>query len=137
MTQKRRYDPEFKRNAVHLSETSGKSVTQIAEELGIAVKLLYRWRAESRRLQAEAFPGEGRRPALEAENAQLRRDMARLEQEREILKKPWPFSRRHCEPLSVHGCPPDGVSYPYLVRGVERVAEWLLCLAAAAFQSPF
>jgi transposase len=60
---------------------------QIARELGVRVKLLYRWRSESAELEGEAFPGHGNRAGLEGENAQLRREVARLEQEREILKK--------------------------------------------------
>jgi transposase len=87
MEERRTYTPEFKREAVELSRATDKSVAQIARELGIRPKLLYRWRAESVELEAEAFPGQGNRPALEAENARLRREVARLEQEREILKK--------------------------------------------------
>jgi len=77
---------EFKREAVELSRTSDKTVAQIARELGISPKLLYRWRSERAEMKEEAFPGQGNRPALEAENARLRREVARLEQEREILR---------------------------------------------------
>ena len=87
MERRRKYTPEFKREAVELSRTSEKAVAQVARELGIAPKLLYRWRSESAGVKEEAFPGPGNRPALEAENARLRREVARLEQEREILKK--------------------------------------------------
>jgi len=87
MTERRTYLPEFKREAVELSCTTDKSIAQLARELGISPRLLYRWRAEGRELQEEAFPGAGNRPGLEAENARLRREVTRLEQEREILKK--------------------------------------------------
>jgi len=69
MGERRKYTAEFKREAVELRRTSDKTIAQIARELGISLKLL-----------------EGNRPALEAENARLRREVARLEQEREILK---------------------------------------------------
>ena len=39
-----RYDEEFKRNAVKLSHASPKSVKQVAEDLGVAEAVLYRWR---------------------------------------------------------------------------------------------
>jgi len=87
MTERRTYTAEFKREAVALSDSTDKTVAQIARELGIRVKLLYRWRSERAELAKEAYPGHGKRPALEAENAQLRREVSRLEQEREILKK--------------------------------------------------
>lgn len=87
MEERRKYTPEFKREAVELSRTTDKTVAQVARELGISPRLLYRWRSESAELKEEAFPGQGNRPALEAENVRLRREVARLEQEREILKK--------------------------------------------------
>ena len=87
MRERRKYTAEFKREAVELSRTSDKTAAQIARELGISPKLLYRWRFESAKMKEEAFRGQGNRPALEAENARLRREVARLEQEREILKK--------------------------------------------------
>ena len=39
----RKYTPEFKREAVNLVETSGKSVPQIARDLGISASILYKW----------------------------------------------------------------------------------------------
>jgi transposase len=87
MEERRKYTPEFKREAVELSCTTDKTIAEVARELGISPDRLYRWRSESAKLKEEAFPGQGNRPVLEAENARLRREVARLEQEREILKK--------------------------------------------------
>lgn len=87
MEERRIYTQEFKAEAVALSHSSDKPAAQIARELGIKPKLLYRWRAESAEQGADAFPGQGKRTGLEAENAQLRQELARLQQEREILKK--------------------------------------------------
>ncbi len=39
-----RYDEEFKRRAVRLSNTSERSVKEVADSLGIQAQLLYRWR---------------------------------------------------------------------------------------------
>jgi len=87
MRERCKYTAEFKREPVELSRTSGRAVAQIARELGISSKLLYRWRSERAKMKVEAFPGQGKRPTWEAENARLRREVARLEQEREILEK--------------------------------------------------
>lgn len=73
---RRKYDEEFKRNAVQLIE-SGKTVRAVSQSLGVSEGLLQRWK---RNEIAE-------RPALEAENAELRARLRKLEQERDILKK--------------------------------------------------
>ena len=41
--ERRKYDPDFKRNSVQLSEEKGKTVSEVAENLGISKRLLYRW----------------------------------------------------------------------------------------------
>jgi transposase len=86
---RRRYDAEFKRDAVRLSEEAGKTVTEVARDLGIDVKILYRWRKD-KRLQGEmAFPGHGRL-SLTAEQKKFRELEKRLRDvtlERDILKK--------------------------------------------------
>ena len=41
---RRKYDSEFKKNAVKLSYASSKSVREVAEDLGISQGLLFRWR---------------------------------------------------------------------------------------------
>ena len=42
------YSREFKLEAVRLSETTDKSIAQIARELGVRERVLYRWRRELR-----------------------------------------------------------------------------------------
>ena len=56
---RRKYDPEFKKEAVRLSEEPGKTVIEVAETLGIARELLYRWRREHRLNQGLAHAGTG------------------------------------------------------------------------------
>jgi transposase len=81
------YSREFKLEAVRLSETSGQSMTQIARELGIPNGVLYRWRRQLREEPQTAFPGKGHQSELEEENRRLRRELERVQQERDILKK--------------------------------------------------
>jgi transposase/putative transposase len=40
--ERRKYDADFKRNAVQLAEEPGRTVVDVAENLGIAADLLYR-----------------------------------------------------------------------------------------------
>jgi transposase len=66
---------EFKVEAVRLSESSEKTVAQIARDLGVPERVLYRWRHELREQQERAFPGKGHQSELEEENRRLRREL--------------------------------------------------------------
>ena len=86
-SERRQYTAEYKREAVELSESSDKSVRQIAEELGIRPRLLYRWRAARRKHGGDAFSGHGNVSVTDREVVELRRELERTRQERDILKK--------------------------------------------------
>jgi len=75
-----RYDEEFKRNAVDLT-IAGKSVRQVADDLGISDNALHLWR---KKYLNEEGP---QRENLKQEVERLRREVIELKQEREILKK--------------------------------------------------
>ena len=81
------YTKEFKQQAVQLFETSGKSKTQIARDLGISDSALNKWCKEFGEHGEEAFPGKGHQTAMEEENRKLKREIEILRQERDILKK--------------------------------------------------
>ncbi len=81
------YTKEFKQQAVQLFETSGKTKTQIAKDLGISDSALGIWCKEFSERGEEAFPGKGHQTAIEEENRKLKRENEILRQEREILKK--------------------------------------------------
>lgn len=87
MQQRRKYDREFKAQAVQLCEQEDVPITQVARELGIDVKLLYRWRAEAQRNGQAAFAGQGHAKGGGDEIRRLQRELARVEMERDILKK--------------------------------------------------
>lgn len=87
---RRHYDEEFKRNAVNLSYKSDKTVGQVAEDLGISRNLLFKWRQEYANYGDRAFPGQGKRKRgtdLEEENRRLKKELADVREERDILKK--------------------------------------------------
>lgn len=77
----KRYEEAFKREAVEHWLRSGKSGTQIAKEMGISYPGLKEWK---RRYGGEAAP---QRSDLEAENRALRAALARVREQRDILKK--------------------------------------------------
>lgn len=81
------YTREFKEEAVRLAQTSGKSITQIARELGISDTSIHQWRKELAQHGKEAFPGSGHQTTLEEENRRLKWELERVQQKRDILKK--------------------------------------------------
>ena len=86
---RRKFDSEFKRNAVLLAEEPGRTVAEVARNLGINENLLYRWKNEKRKLGRIAFPGYGKM-ALTTEQEhvrQLEKQLADVTLERDILKK--------------------------------------------------
>ena len=81
------YTREFKEQAVQLAQTSGKPITQVARELGISDTSIPEWRKELAQPGKDAFPGSGHQTPLEEENRRLKRELERVQQERDILKK--------------------------------------------------
>lgn len=80
----KRYSQEFRDQAVRLTVTSGKSVAQIARELGLSVDTLHDWRRDAR--YAHRMPvADNETP--EQKIARLEQELALVEQERDILKK--------------------------------------------------
>ena len=91
MARKRRsFSREFKIEAVKLVTEHGQSVAEAARSLGIGETQLRSWKqalAKQSQDAQPAFPGNGNRPALEAEIHRLRTENRRLQIERDILKK--------------------------------------------------
>lgn len=82
-TARRPYPEEFKAEAVRLAQTSGKSIRQVALDLGVSNETLGVWVREARGREVATPLGADER----AELAELRRRVKVLETEREILKK--------------------------------------------------
>lgn len=89
------YPEQFRRDAVALVRSSEKPISQLAGELGVSQQSLRNWCR-----QFELDHGE-RRDGLTSEEREelrrLRRDVRRLEQEREILKEAAAFFARESE----------------------------------------
>jgi transposase len=88
-----RYTQEFKDSAIQLALNSEKSALQIAKDLGMSDKTLYAWLKEYRKknnlqtnISAHNKSGSSKE-SLEEENRRLRKELAKVKQEREILKK--------------------------------------------------
>lgn len=82
----KRYEEAFKKQAVENWLQSGKPGTQIARELGVSYPTLKQWK---RCYWGDAMPA---RPDLESEVRALRAELARVREQRDILKKRWASS---------------------------------------------
>ena len=94
---RRHFDDEFKADAVRLVTESGRTVSEVARELGIGRSQLERWKKQLQKglSPQAAFPGNGNLSPEKKELEELRRELARVKEEREILKKAMAvFSRR-------------------------------------------
>jgi transposase len=96
---RRDYSAEFKADAVRLVKAGGKQVTVLARELNVSRQLLYSWvrQADQRKGKplSDVFPGHGNRTTDQKELDQLRREVARLRVDNEILKKAKAFFAKH------------------------------------------
>ncbi len=128
---RRKYYQDFKRNAVLLCAEPGRSVTQVAESLGINKDLLYRWRREYHRAKGQyVFPGNGVE-ALTPDQKRIRELEKKLrdtEMERSILKKPWASSAGHRNEVSIHERSPLRIYDEEDVPGIKNIHERFLPL---------
>ena len=84
MAGRRGYPSEFKAEAVELYRSSGKSIRDIAAELGVSPESLRRWKDQQ---EIDAGKRKGLTTEEREELTQLRRENRRLKMERDILKK--------------------------------------------------
>src|SRR4051812_40879744 len=81
---RRVFTEEFKRDAVRLAKERG-NISEAARDLGIHESVLGRWKRQLEASPERPFPGQGN--PQDPELATLKREMARLKEENEILKK--------------------------------------------------
>lgn len=79
-----RYPAEFRSDVVALVRSSGRPIAPVAKELGVNHETLRTW---VRAAQAAELPGAAAESAKDAELARLRKEVAELKLEREILRK--------------------------------------------------
>ena len=83
----KRYDKEFKLEAVRMASEPRMTAREVERRLGIGQGVLSRWKSELRNDGTDAFPGKGHLKPDDEELRRLKRECERLRRERDILKK--------------------------------------------------
>ena len=89
------FDKDFKLEAVNMVTSQQRPVTAVARELGIHENTLYKWINQANGTSQDPFPGSGNLSPEEAELRKLKRKIADLEEENEILKKATAYFAKH------------------------------------------
>jgi transposase len=79
------YDEDFKRRVLDNWRTSGRSAREIGAEFGVPAFTLYDWRSKAALQAPRGGPEE--RDGLATEVTRLREELARVTEQRDILKK--------------------------------------------------
>ena len=85
--QRKEYSKEFKQDTVRLIVQSGKATSEVAKDLGINPNVIYRWVRQYREDSENSFPGKGHQKPAEEELRKLKKQLADVTEERDILKK--------------------------------------------------
>jgi transposase len=83
----RKYDLEFKLEAIRMASEPGVTNRDVERRLGIGQGVLSRWKRHLREDGKHAFSGKGHLKPEDAEMRRLKRECERLRRERDILKK--------------------------------------------------
>lgn len=87
MGSRRKHGVEFKREAVKLATQPGSTKAQVARDLGIHISVLRHWIRQFEAGKWEATPGRSLKSEQQLEIERLRRELAKAQTERDILKK--------------------------------------------------
>ena len=132
--ERRKFTREFKLEAVKLVKDRGVSYARAAEDLGVHPTQLRNWVKALADDPEHSFPGQGQMKPEQSEIARLKREVAKLKAERDILKKAAAYSRRNRREVRFHCEAPGGLAGGMVVRGARCLARWVLWLADKATQ---
>jgi transposase len=87
MGTRRKFTEDFKREAVRLVDQPGSTLLGVSTSLGIDRSVLKRWVDNTRQGRYEPKPGRPLKTDSQAELEAVKRELARVKMERDILKK--------------------------------------------------
>jgi transposase len=84
---RKNYSRDFKKEAVALITEKGYSIAEASRNLGVEYSVLRRWKMQLADDPKNAFPGKGRQNPADKELRHLKKELERVREERDILKK--------------------------------------------------
>lgn len=91
---RKKYPREFKLEAVRKLQSGEVSVSDLSRRLSVSAPDLCTWRREVESKKDDAFPGSGKQRGAAAEISRLQRELERVKEERDILKKAMAYFAR-------------------------------------------
>ncbi len=86
-SKRRRFSREYKQDVVRMVTEGGHSVVDVSADLELRPDMVRRWVRQSSEDPEQSFPGVGRQKSRDEEVSKLRRELRRVREERDILKK--------------------------------------------------
>lgn len=136
MRTRRRFTDEFKREAIRLVGRPGVTVSSVARDLDINVSVLRRWVEKHNGGQWQVESGKPLKTDVVAELERVRRELAKVKMERDILKKALVTSRRTRREVRINRQAPYGVADAGDVSGHGSLAQRFLRMAGPCAQWP-
>lgn len=84
---RRTFDKEFKVSAVKMVLEGKESLLKVARDLGISNNTLRNWKKSYEEDKTNTFPGKGYQKPEDAEITSLRKELVKVKEQRDILKK--------------------------------------------------
>lgn len=88
---RKKHPREFKIEAVRKLQSGEVSLAELSRRLSVSASELCKWRKQLEEKKSGAFPGHGKQSGEAGEVARLRRELERVKEERDILKKAMAF----------------------------------------------
>ena len=122
--QRRKFSREFKLEAVRMVRERGVTIAQASRDLDVHANVLRKWVRELAADPGHAFPGHGQMKPEQMEIDRLRRELAKLKAERDILKKAAAYFARDsiCSSSSSRSTEGSGRWHGCAGRSVSREA---------------
>jgi len=84
---RRSFDKDFKISAARMVVEGKEPIGKVAEELGISGNTLRNWKKSYEKDKTNTFPGKGYQKPEDAEITRLQKELAKVKEQRDILKK--------------------------------------------------
>lgn len=84
---RKRFEPEYKKEVIKLVTERGMKISEVAKDIGVSGTSVRRWIKAYSEHGKNAFPGKGNLRPEDEEFRKLKKEIADLKEENDILKK--------------------------------------------------